>query len=182
MWIVYEIWTKDGRVYVGCTSDLKGRMAKHKSEKKRFYLQRSLLKVVLKTRSQERALKKEARLIATYDSTALKNGYNRRHGGSQYGFPAYVDLSRDVAGEKNPMWGKSHSKETREKIRQRALSRDPSTFDSNRLKTRAQMKALQEARVKFQKNNPHPMLGKRHSAEAKRKMSESKRLKKLQSF
>lgn len=116
MFQVYEIRTRDGKVYVGCTSKLDQRMAVHRYQKSPFVLVVHSLEIVYRTRSREKAHDREAKLIAKYDSTNPKRGYNRRLGGSQYGFPSYVKLSRNVKGKKNPMWGRKHSKETKLKI------------------------------------------------------------------
>ena len=65
-------------------------------------------------------------------------------------------------GDKNPMYGKTHSQEAREKIRRAALNRSEETLDKIRQKAKE--------RLLIPENNP--MLGKKHSQEAKKKQSD----------
>jgi hypothetical protein len=76
--------------------------------------------------------------------------------------------------------GRKASAETREKMRQKALARDPSTYDKNRIKTPEQLKKLWNGRENYQKIHGFPMTGKKHTEETKQKIREA-RLKRLNS-
>ena len=171
---IYEIRTADKKVYVGCTSTSMGmRMSKHKHLKMHFVLIPHTIEIMFETGSKEEAHKFEAYLISKYDSTNPQKGYNRRFGGSKYGFPAYVDHSNKniKRGQQNGMFGKKHSEETREKIRQSTLARDPSTFAKNRIKTPGQLARLQEGRKRHFEKHGSPTQGKKLSEETKKKIS-----------
>lgn len=61
----------------------------------------------------DEAFEKERELIQTFDSRDPEKGYNLSSGG-ECG-------AAGMSGEKHPMWGKRHSEETREKLRQQRL-------------------------------------------------------------
>ena len=65
-------------------------------------------------------------------------------------------------GEQNPMYGKTHSQEAREKIRQAALNRSEETLDKIRKRAKE--------RLSIPENNY--MFGKRHSQETRKKLSD----------
>ena len=174
MWKVYELRTQDSRVYVGCTSQaMSKRMAGHRHRKMPFAMMIPL--AVFQTESKEAAHEYEAYLIAKYDSTNPEKGYNRRFGGDNYGFPDYVksEMLKRLAKGPNSMLGRKHSEETKEKIRQRALARDPSTFENNRHKTPEQIAKLQSGREKYLAEHGAAFRGKHHTEESKAKLSAS---------
>lgn len=186
MWKVYLIKTENNLVYIGCTKlEMRKRFAVHKYQKKEFVLKPHTLEIVAKFDNYQDARKFEIELIKEYDATNPQKGYNRRFGDHYSDFPDYVHELRNKTnqkrgsnlGEKNHMFGKKHSLETREKIRQKALARHPDTFEKNRHKTPEHIQKLVATLKEYQKSNPHPRLGKRHSEESKKKMSETKRLK-----
>ncbi len=210
MYSIYEVWTEENKVYVGCTStSLKKRFACHISKQKPFVMIPHTVKIVGQLPDKESAHKLEAELITKYDSTNPDLGYNRRYGGPRYGFPKYVaDQIVDtykINGNTSHTKGKHLSEETKEKIRQKALARDPSTFEKNRNKTPEQIRKLHEGRDKFFQENEHPnkgkslseeqkkaisdsakgnkrWLGKKHTEETKAKIRETKRLAKFRKF
>lgn len=77
--------------------------------------------------SKEEAEKKEIALIQQYKSSDTNYGYNIAKGGIS-GVPYHSQTSKEKmsinsSGDKNPMFGKHHSEETKEKIRQKAIGR-----------------------------------------------------------
>ena len=80
--------------------------------------------------SKEEAEQKEIELIKYYNSCNSNYGYNIATGGLT-GIAFHSDESKEKmsinkSGEKNPMFGKHHTEETKEKIRQRAIGRKAS--------------------------------------------------------
>lgn len=108
---------------------------------------------------------KEKTWISIYDS--FRNGYNHTIGGEgvlgRYGElnPMYGNGYK-LKGEKNGMYGKKHSDETKEKIRKKALGR-PSPNKGRKLRESTKQK-LRECN-----------LGKKHLEESKIKMSEKRK-------
>lgn len=74
----------------------------------------------------------------------------------------------------NPFKGKRHTEETKEKIRQKAIGR-PSSNKGKPISEEQRRKQSIAMKGKFSKEN-NPNFGRRHSEEAKRKMSESKKV------
>lgn len=68
--------------------------------------------------------------------------------------------SANLTGEGNPMFGKSHSPETKEKIREKAKKRRAS-------------KELKDHYSKIRKGEGNPMYGKTHTAHARQKISDA---------
>lgn len=184
VWKVYIIETEDSKIYIGCTSQsLQIRLNEHKSRKMIFVLKPHTFQIAFETNSKEAAHEYEAYLIQKFDSTSPKKGYNRRFGGPKYSFPDYIFENRKKTieenggfyGEKNSHFGLKHSDEAKEKIRQKALERDPSTFANNKIKTLEQLEKLQKGREKYYKENGAYFKGKHHTDEAKKKISELKK-------
>ena len=176
MWKVYKIETEDGKIYIGCTSrTLQKRLTGHKDSKKLFVLKPYKISVCFETKSFDSAHEYEAFLIQKYDSTNPEKGYNKRYGGSKYGFPSYISCrNKNIqSGEKNPMYGHVQSLETREKIRLKALLRDRSTFEKNKIKTFEQIEKLQNGKLNYILKNGHPRKGKNVSQENRKKISEA---------
>lgn len=74
-----------------------------------------------------------------------------------------------LAGENNPMYGKHHSEETKEKLRQAALSRSPEVW--KRMKEGMRRAMTPERREQIRQQN----LGRKASEESRHKMSESQK-------
>lgn len=159
-------------------------MSVHKYQKKQFVIQPHNLKILLETSSYEKASELEHQLIVKHDSTNPEFGYNKRLGDSRYPFAKHVQEKRSekvkrlriYAGKNNSMWGRKQSEETKEKIRQKALLRHPSTFDSNRNKTPEQLRKLHEGRDAYRKKygNSKGFRGRKHSEETKQKMRDAR--------
>lgn len=94
----------------------------------------------------------EKYLIEYYNSTDPKYGYNIQSGGDrEYNITEELRQKfRDrVTGENNPMYGKHHTEETKQKIRESEIGK----FDGDK----------------------NPFYGKKHTEEAKQKIRESRR-------
>lgn len=80
--------------------------------------------------NKQQAEEREAYLIALYETTNPEKGYNLTSGGG-LGVTKHNEESKKLmsihsSGKLNPMYGKHHSKETKEKIKQ-ALQSHPNT-------------------------------------------------------
>lgn len=124
--------------------------------------------------TKEEADEKEKELIDFYDSRNPEKGYNTREGGSNgpLSEEAKEKLRETMTGrydgENNPFYGKTHSEETKRIIREKnkvhSVNRDI-YGEKNPMWGR---KLTPEEREKRKS-----MLGKRHSEETKKKMSEA---------
>lgn len=92
MYIVYKLTSPSGKIYVGWTGySLKGRLAGHKSDSKRYTHKMSNAirkyplelwekKILFESNDRDMSLKKEMEFIDKFDS--IKNGYNILIGGN----------------------------------------------------------------------------------------------------
>jgi len=129
MGIIYKITnTVDGKIYVGQTRQkLNRRISGHKSSKKKTGIDAAIKKYgwenfsveVIEECPVEQLSEREIIWIAELNAKGL-NGYNLTDGGDGGGSnPSEETRARisanhaDVSGEKNPFYGKKHSKETR---------------------------------------------------------------------
>ena len=147
-WVVYIHTNKiNGKKYVGMTSNVKsrfsgnGRNYLHKNKKGEYsqpLFARAILKygwenfsheIVEENLSLENANKLEKELIIKYDTQNTKKGYNIREGGShgKLGEKTKEKLSKNMigkyVGEKNPFFGKKHTEETKNTIKQKRLNK-----------------------------------------------------------
>lgn len=120
---IYSFKSPSGKYYIGITNDIRRRIAEHKRLSKtvnrKFYIairkygfDNFEIEVLEKIRDKnidrlyEKLNKLEEYYIAKYDS--FYNGYNLTLGG---------DGTKGASGELNPFYGKKHSKESKEKMR-----------------------------------------------------------------
>ena len=116
--------------------------------------------------TKEEAEELEMNLIAEYNSTNDKFGYNKANGGSSVG--KHTEKTKSIISEKakkrfenpenNPMYGKHHSEDTKKKISEKATSR----------------KISEEPRIKLSVANAgenNCMYGKTHTKEARDKIA-----------
>lgn len=129
----------------------------------------------------EAAKKKEIELIATYDTTDPKSGYNKTPGG---------DTNVPLFGEDNGMYGETHTDEAKEKMSKAALlrladKRNHPTYGKPR--SEVTKRKISESRKgkytgeqcyfygKNKSGKDSWRYGTRHTEETKRKMSETRK-------
>nr|DAQ81383.1 MAG TPA: intron associated endonuclease [Caudoviricetes sp.] len=157
MYTVYKHIAPNGKVYIGITKqEPEQRWKNGNGYKTNEHFYRAILKygwenirheIVANGLTKEQACDLEIELIAKYDSTNPKHGYNNTMGG-ETNIPSAETrkkLSEANKGANNPQYGKHPSAET--------------------------LRKLSEATKGV--NNPH--YGKHHSHEARRKMSEARK-------
>ena len=118
--------------------------------------------------TKEEAEQKEIELIAYYNSTNPKFGYNKANGGSSVG--KHTEETKNILSKKakkrlenpenNPMYGKHHTEEAKKKISEKATGRGHS-------KEAKQKMSEQRAGEK------NVMYGKTHTQEAKEKIAKA---------
>lgn len=139
--VIYKITSPKGKVYIGRTKNFEGRMAEHKHnavKQKQYALYKairkygwdSFTKEILCEVSADVSPKIEEEFILAYNS--VKKGYNNTYGG--HGGNVFKDnpelleklrksLSARFMGEKNGMFGKTHSDEAKQKQKEKAKGR-----------------------------------------------------------
>lgn len=169
MYTVYKHTTPSGKVYIGIT----GKKPEQRWENgsgykgnKHFY--RAILKygwenieheIVKNGLTKQQACDLEIELIAEYDATNPRNGYNNSTGGECSGLGVRQSAetrrkrSESLKGANNPWYGKRHSAETRRKMGESKKGTNPSP----------------ETRRKISEAHK----GKNLSAETRRKISEA---------
>jgi group I intron endonuclease len=139
---IYKITSPKGKIYIGRTKDFDGRMAEHKhialKNKSNYALYRAIRKYgwdnfqkeIICEVDKKIAAKIEEEFILAYDS--VKRGYNNTyagHGGNMFiNNPELKEklrktLSKKYSGSKNPMFGKSHSNNTKQLQKEKAKGR-----------------------------------------------------------
>ena len=154
-------------------------MAQHRSRKFPWILTPHSCEVLHEVESKEQAEILEAHYIDRLDTSNPDKGWNRRLGSNKYGFADWVIFGfgkRTPAshpGTSNGMYGRKHSEETKEAIRKRAVGR-PSALKglslSEEMKIRKRVARDGKGYLSGDKSG---MYGRKHSEEAKRKISEA---------
>lgn len=177
--IIYKAVNKiNGKIYIGqSVHSLEERIAIHiKSRWKKQYFPNALRKYgiqmfefsIIDTASSREVLDaKEQYWIRIYDCM-VPNGYNMTDGGGgTSGYKLTPETKRKLSeintGEKHPMWGKKRPDLV---TRMKGHTWNKGTHRTEETRKKMSMAA------KERKN--HPMWGKHHSEETKRKMSEAK--------
>lgn len=144
--VIYKITSPNGKVYIGRTNSFEKRMIQHKhtafkscNEKYDYALYKSIRKygwdnfekTILFETDDESLLKKlEEEFIKAYDS--VRKGYNNMYGsdggdvykGNAERLNRMKQKNRELfSGEKNPMFGKNHTSETKQKQKEKAKGR-----------------------------------------------------------
>jgi group I intron endonuclease len=142
--VIYKISSPNGKVYIGRTNNFDGRMAEHKCNaltKKaknslykaiRRYGWDNMIKEILIEIEPSQSQKIEEEFILAYDS--VKRGYNDTYCGGggdvwkgRYDTDEYMQFvekqRQDRIGEKNGMYGKMHSNEAKDKLKEKAKGR-----------------------------------------------------------
>ena len=141
--VIYKLTSPSGKIYIGRTNDFYDRMKDHKSKAKKgidFPIYRAVRKygwdnfikeIIAAAPTEPDAIILEGLLIKKYDT--VRKGYNATYvttGGGDVllGQPEKrkkkkEKLSEMFSGEKNPMYGKSHTKEAKAKQKVKAKGR-----------------------------------------------------------
>jgi group I intron endonuclease len=141
---IYKLTSPNGKIYIGQTNNLDGRLAEHKSNSKwrKTKLYNSIRKygwdnftkeVIGTTETRQNANLLEESLIQKFKATG-HNGLNTRisaEGGDvwegRYDTPEYMDFVARMkeinSGKNNGMYGKTHSDESKDKLKERAKGR-----------------------------------------------------------
>jgi group I intron endonuclease len=140
--VIYKISSPKGKVYIGRTKNFNGRMAEHKhnalTKKQTYPIHKAIrkygwdnmIKEIICEVEPEKAQKLEEEFILAYD--AVKKGYNSTYGGGGGNMfkdnPELLEklrqtLSKRFSGVNNGMYGKTHSDESRDKLKERAKGR-----------------------------------------------------------
>lgn len=132
-YIVYKHTSPSGKIYIGITSQLPNRRWRNgKGYKEHTYFWNAIQKygwdnikheILYRNLSKEEAESKEIELIALFDSNNIAHGYNMSLGGESgsYGYRFSKEqrdkMSIRTKGENNPMFGKNHTEETKQRLR-----------------------------------------------------------------
>jgi group I intron endonuclease len=142
MEVIYKIVSPAGKVYIGRTKNFNGRMAEHKHNalmKKstypihkaiRKYGWDNMIREIICEVDANTSSKLEEEFILAYDS--VNGGYNctyAGHGGNMFkNNPDLLEklrktLSEKFTGENNGMYGRTHSDESKRKLKEKAKGR-----------------------------------------------------------
>lgn len=179
---------KNTPFYIGIGSDLKYNRANSIKDRNIFWRRianktQYRVEIMLDDLSWEEACEKEKEFIQIYGRGDLKNGTlcNLTDGGDGACgviFDEYrrKEISERYSGEKNPFYGKKHSTQTINKLKDVAKNRDPEIYKKIADKNRNR-KTPYDVRVKISnstKGNKNHFFGKHHTEETKRKISNKK--------
>ena len=141
---IYKLTSPSGKMYIGRTSNFQRRMIEHESEsKKKRNNHRSLYKAISKYGFNSFTKEIIAECIGEDNGQVIeesfikklntvRKGYNDTYGGNGRNMwkdnPELVNklkktLSKKFSGDKNPMYGKKHSKEAIQKQKEKAKGR-----------------------------------------------------------
>ncbi len=142
--VIYKISSPKGKVYIGRTNNFNGRMIEHKhcalTKKSKNSLYKAIrkygwdnmVKEIICEVETEQAQSLEEEFILAYDS--VKKGYNDTYVGGggdiwegRRDTKEYMEwishMKKISTGKNNGMYGKTHSDESRDKLKERAKGR-----------------------------------------------------------
>ena len=204
---IYKITNKDtGQAYIGLSENIEKRWYDHihSPNLKHSYIDRAINKYgaekfdleIIEKLPNDRTLlmEREEYWAAYYDTYKDENHYNLTPGGD-FNPMKVPEIAAKFSGENNPMYGKKHTPETKEKI-SKANSGKKHTPEAREKMSKANSgennplygkrgkesprfgcKHTPETKEKISKANSgenNPMYGKKHTPEVKVKMSSSK--------
>lgn len=191
-WCVYKHTNKvNGKVYIGQTSmNPERRWKRGEGYSPCIHFYNAIQKygwdnfeheILFSGLTLEEANKIEEEMISQYDSMNPDKGYNLRSGGNNSKFSEESkqkmrENHADFSNGKHPMYGKHHSKESIERMRN---SRE---YKRGKEHPRWGYKCSEETKRKISEaktGEPSAWKGKKHSPEAKEKMSKAHKGKKL---
>lgn len=185
--IIYTIRNKiNNKLYIGQTSAEEGFEGRYRSGKwwantSNQHLKNSAIKYGIENfevdevfdvaYSQEELNKLEYMYIKIYNTINNKYGYNKRDGGdngklTQETRNKMKENRANIQGENNPMYGKHHTKETKNKISEKVKGENHPQYGIPHTK---EWKLYMS---KLKSGKGHHMFGKHHSDEAKAKIRE----------
>lgn len=169
--------THNGKIYIGVTSQRPSKRwdcGRGYQKNQHFWsaIQKYgwdsfLHEILFDNLSADEAFSKEQELIQEYDSCNCEKGYNLSTGG-EHG-------AEGRFGEKHPMWGKHHTEETKQKIRNRNLG---VPFSPERLAAFHAHIDREELSERAKRKFAYCNKGRKWSEESNRKRSESNKGKK----
>lgn len=178
---VYKHTAPNGKVYIGITKQKpEKRWNNGNGYKDNEHFYRAIRsykwenfkhKIIADGLAKEQACNMEIELIAKYDATNPKHGYNNTMGG-ETNIPSKETrrkLSESHKGANHPMYGKHLSTETRRKLSE--LNKGVNNPNYGKHPSAETWKKLSEAN----KGVNNSMYGKHHSSEARQKMSEARK-------
>lgn len=169
---IYKITSPKGKIYIGRTKDFNGRMTEHKHialrKKADYALYRAIRKYgwdnftkeIICEVDSENAQKVEEEFILAYNS--VKKGYNNTYAGSGGNMftnnPELLDklrntLSKKYSGDKNPMFGKTHSDSAKQLQKEKAKGRYSLDWFINRNGQEDGLRLYEERRVWLKSRN-----------------------------
>lgn len=142
-------------------------------------------RIIIENLSEKDAYDMEIKTIKWYKENTNYRLTNQTDGGEGHPFPRGIKNPKfgkgyEVAGEKNPFYGKRHIPRVRKILSEKAKNRtgEKNPF-YNRQHSEETKQILREKAKKRIEECGNPMSGRNHSEESKRKMSEQRKGKKL---
>lgn len=173
---VYKITnTINGKCYIGKSSrDIEYRLEQHKNNHnsrphlqnaiKKYGINNFIFEIIEVCNTEEDCIIRERYWIEYYDS--MNNGYNYTTGGEgKSGFKLseesrrkISESSKNLIGEKNPFYGKTHTEETKRKIGEKSLGKIP--WNKGKPWSEEVRKKIKDHSAHLS-GKDHPMYGKR---------------------
>lgn len=187
--IVYKITNlKNNKAYIGITNGtLEERMKAHRSHSrnkrrklydafKKYGFENFLVEILEEVETKKEALEKETLYIKHFDT--FNNGYNMNEGGTGLVYHTGETkkkmsennywLGKNRSGENNPMFGKTHTEEVKERI---SKANKKNTYRQGKTHTEETKNKIREKAI----GRASPIKGKKRSEEFCKKVSEGKK-------
>ena len=173
---VYMHISPSNKRYIGitCQKNIKKRWGNGKGYKKNKHFYRAIEKydwnnfehiIIAKGLDKDTACWLEIELIKVWDATNKEKGYNINPGGNMISDKQRKEHSLRMTGESNPMYGKHHTEETKEKLSLCFKGRERSEEWCNNISKGKKGKLTGES---------NPMYGKHHTEETRKDISKNR--------